>query len=152
MLVRTQCQGCKVCGLYIGANNVRRNFPTDTAAIEFELGHLRIGCPLSPGFWRGQPQISDPRLCQWLEFKLYRERTRRIPLPLSMLKSGRSAFKLVPFPLPSISSGGPDKRTMKKTMAQHHDHKAIAHAARARHAALLPARHRPAAHDHARHP
>ena len=148
MLVRTQCQGCRVSGLYIGATNVRRNFPRDTAAVEFELGHLRIGCQLKPGFWQGQPQICDPRLCEWLEFKLYRERSRHTPLPLTMVKSSRGPFKLLPFPLPSISSNGPNLRKMKKTAVRHHDPRAIAHAARARHAILLPARRRPSGVTH----
>lgn len=48
MVVRTECKGRKVTGIYIGARNARRNFREETAAIEFELGHLRIGCELSP--------------------------------------------------------------------------------------------------------
>lgn len=104
MVVRTQCHGCKVTGLYIGAKNVRRNFPRDTAAVEFELGHLHIHCQLAPGFWQGQPEICDKRLCEWLDFKLYRERKRRTPLPLMLVQAGRNAYHLRPIVLPPVSS------------------------------------------------
>ncbi len=104
MVVRTQCKGRKIGGLYIGARNVRRYFPRYIAAIEFELGHLRIHCQLAPAFWHGQPEISDPRLCEWLEFRLYRGRSSRPPIPLAMLPSGSNAFKLLPLALPPVSS------------------------------------------------
>ncbi len=103
MVVRTECKGRKVTGIYIGARNVRRNFPRKAAAIDFELGHLRIGCDLGPGFWRDPPRICDSRLCEWLEFKLYRERRYMTPLPLSLVQSGRNAYKLRPLILPAVS-------------------------------------------------
>lgn len=106
MVVRTQCKGRKVSGLYIGARNVRRNFPKHTAAVEFVLGHLHIGCRLTPGFWHGQPEIRDPRLCEWLEFKLYRERSLRTPLPLKLVQAGRNRFRILPMVLPSVSLNG----------------------------------------------
>ena len=106
MVVRTQCEGRKVTGLYIGARNVRRNFPRQIAAIEVELGHLHIRCELKPVFWRGQPEIRDPRLCAWLESRLYHQRPCRTPLPLALITSGKNAFKLKPFGLPSIASVG----------------------------------------------
>lgn len=123
MVVRTECKGHRVTGLYIGSRNVRRNFRKETAAIEFELGHLRIGCELGPRFWRDQPRICDSRLCQWLEFKLYRERRYKTPLPLVLVQSGRNAFKVRPLILPAISligigetkAGGPRRQPIGKT-------------------------------------
>lgn len=106
MVVRTECKGRKVTGLFIGARNVRKTFPKTLAAIEFELGHLRIDCELGPGFWRDQPKISDSRLCEWLEFKLYRDRRYITPLPVILAQSGRNIFKLRPAALPSVSLAG----------------------------------------------
>lgn len=106
MVVRTECKANKVTGIYIGARNARLNFPKQAAAIEFELGHLRIGCELGPGFWRDQPRICDSRLCEWLQFKLYRERKRTIPLPVVLVQSGRNAFKIRPLILPAVSLTG----------------------------------------------
>lgn len=80
-----------------------KKFRKETAAIEFELGHLRIGCELSPGFWRDQPRICDLRLCEWLQFKIYRERRYMTPLPLVLVHSGRNAFKVRTLILPAIS-------------------------------------------------
>lgn len=102
-MVRTECKGRRVTGIYIGARNARRNFPRQDAAVEFELGHLRIGCELGPGFWRDQPRICDPRLCEWLEFKLYRERRYLTPLPLALVHSGRNAYRVRQVVLPSVS-------------------------------------------------
>lgn len=106
MMVRTECKGRKVTGIYVGARNARRNFPKRAAAVEFELGHLRIGCELDPGFWKDQPRICDERLCEWLQFKLYRERRFLTPLPLALVHSGRNAFRLRPVMLPSVSLPG----------------------------------------------
>lgn len=106
MVVRTECKGRRVTGIYIGARNARRNFPRESAAVEFELGHLRIGCELGPGFWRDQPRICDSRLCDWLEFKLYRERKHVTPLPLALVHSGRNAYRLRPVILPAVSLMG----------------------------------------------
>lgn len=106
MVVRTECKGRKVTGIYIGVRNARRNFPRRAAAVEFELGDLRIGCQLNPEFWRGQPRICDSRLCEWLEFKLYHERKHITPLPLALVQSGRNAFRLRPVNLPAVSLMG----------------------------------------------
>lgn len=105
-MVRTECTRRKVTGIYIGSSNVRRNFPKRTAAIEFELGHLRIGCKLEEEFWRDQPCIRDARLCEWLEFKLYRERKYMTPLPLVLVQSGRNAYKVRQVNLPAVSLAG----------------------------------------------
>jgi len=96
MLVSSQCNGNRVTGLYIGADNVRRYFPKRVVRIELQLDHLRIECGLSPLFWNGQPEIQDPRLCLWLESKQSRRTERRTPMPLAMTASGDHSFTLGP--------------------------------------------------------
>ena len=103
MVVRTQRKAREVTGLYIGARNVRRNFPRHISAIEIELEHLHIDCRLAPAFWLSQPEIRDPRLCEWLKFKLYRGRICRMSLPLALTPSGKNAFRLSPIDLPSVA-------------------------------------------------
>lgn len=71
MLVRVQNNGHMITGLRIGTSNVRRHFRSHLNAIELELDHLRIRCELNAGFWHGQSEISDPRLCAWLEEKYF---------------------------------------------------------------------------------
>ena len=51
MVVRTQCNGREVVGLYVGTRNARRKFPKDVKDIELILGHLHIHCELTPEFW-----------------------------------------------------------------------------------------------------
>ena len=67
MVVKSQCSGHRIIGLYIGVNNVRRYFPRSMAAIDLHLDHLQIQCRLAPHFWNGQPEIRDSRLCEWLD-------------------------------------------------------------------------------------
>lgn len=94
MVVKTQYQGCRISGLYVGVNNVRRYFSKRIKSIELQLDHLRIECWLTPRFWDGQPEIHDPRLCLWLESKTLRERPNRTPIPLAMIPSGNNSFRL----------------------------------------------------------
>jgi hypothetical protein len=94
MLVRSQCDGNRVTGLYIGADNVRRYFPRRVVRIELRLDHLRIECGLTPVFWNGQPEIHDPRLCLWLESKQSQRKERRAPMSLDMTPSGEHSFTL----------------------------------------------------------
>jgi hypothetical protein len=96
MVVKTQCNGRSVTGLHVGTVNVRRYFPKDVSVIELELGHLQIQCGLAPDFWQGQPQISDPRLCAWLEAKNFRRQSDRTPCPLAMIPAGKNSFRLQP--------------------------------------------------------
>jgi len=93
MLVKAQYDGCRVSGLYVGVNNAKRYFSKRMAAIELQLDHLRIECGLTPHFWDGQPEIHDPRLCEWLESKNFHERPCRTPVPLA----GKNSFKLASF-------------------------------------------------------
>ena len=96
MVVTSQCNGNRVTGLYVGANNVRRYFPKHVAEIELQLDHLRIECGLTSHFWNGQPEIHDPRLCLWLESKHSQRKGHRQPLPLAMTPAGERSFTLGP--------------------------------------------------------
>jgi hypothetical protein len=106
MVVRTQCDGREVVGLYVGARNVRREFPKKIKDIELVLGHLHIHCELPPEFWQGQPEIRDPRLCDWLESKIFHGRTHRTPVPLAMLPTGKNSFRLQTMKSPAASGNG----------------------------------------------
>jgi hypothetical protein len=81
-----------VTGLNVGATNVRRYFPKSITEIELELDHLRIQCELTPEFWRGQPEIHDPRLCLWLESKQRNEQTNR-HASLAMIRLDKNTFR-----------------------------------------------------------
>lgn len=96
MVVRTQSRGCEIIGLEVGAQNVQRYFPKETAIIELELDHLHIQCKLSPAFWLDQPEIQDPRLSAWLESKNLRSRPTRDSIPIAMIPSGNNSFRLQP--------------------------------------------------------
>jgi hypothetical protein len=96
MVVRSQSNGHRITGLYVGVNNVRRYFPRKVETIDLELGHLRIQCGLKPHFWKGQPEIHDPRLCEWLEAKQFHGIGCRASMPLAMIPSGEHSFTLGP--------------------------------------------------------
>jgi len=96
MVVKSQCNGHRITGLYVGVNNVRRYFPRNIDAIDLQLDHLRIQCGLTPHFWKGQPEIHDPRLCDWLESKQLQGKGCRVPMPLAMTPSGENSFILGP--------------------------------------------------------
>ena len=96
MMVKTLRNGSEVTGLRVGVYNVRRYFPKRIPAIELQLDHLRIECGLSPDFWKGRPEIHDPRLCIWLKSKIFATRRIRAPIPLAMTPSGENSFKLEP--------------------------------------------------------
>jgi hypothetical protein len=106
MVVRTQCNGRSVTGLYVGVRNARRKFPKDVQDIELVLGHLHIHCELAPDFWHGKPEIRDPRLCDWLESRIFHGRMARTPVPLAMLPAGRNSFRIQPLKLPLVSANG----------------------------------------------
>jgi len=106
MVVRTLSDGRTVTGIYVGTRNARRNFPKSTKTIELQLGHLQVQCDLPPEFWRGQPEIRDPRLCDWLELKVFHGRSCRGPVPLAMLAAGKNVFRLHCLRLPSPSANG----------------------------------------------
>ncbi len=96
MVVKTQCKGHAYTGVEIGAGNVRRYFPKEIDSIELHLDHLLIQCGLNPDFWQGRTEITDPRLCAWLESKNFNGRPGDAPIPLAMVPSGKNCFRLRP--------------------------------------------------------
>jgi hypothetical protein len=95
MVVRTQSNGRDSFGLRVGAANARRYFPRGTNAVELRLDDLHIRCQLPPSFWNGHPEIFDPRLCEWLKFKVLREQRNKDPISLQMVQSGTDSFTIV---------------------------------------------------------
>jgi hypothetical protein len=94
MVVKTQYDGFRVSGLYVGTNNVRRYFSKRISEVELQLDHLQIQCGLTAGFWDGQPEIHDPRLCDWLESKQFHDKPCCTPIPLALIPSGKNSFKV----------------------------------------------------------
>jgi hypothetical protein len=94
MLVKSQCSGNRVTGLYVGENNVRRYFPRQVKAINLQLDHLQIQCGLASRFWDGEPEIHDPRLCIWIEAKQSKDSNCRASMPLYMMPAGDETFVL----------------------------------------------------------
>ncbi len=94
MVVKTQLKGSEVTGLHVGARNVRKYFPKDVVVIELQLDHLQIQCGLSPQFWHGEPEIHDPRLCEWLDFKVIHRMGGRKEVRLAMTPAGKNSFRL----------------------------------------------------------
>ena len=92
MVVTSQCCGHRVTGILVGESNVRLYFPRNLKEIELQLDHLRIECGLPSHFWNGKPEISDPRLCLWLESKDRNGHGRRVPTPLTLIPSGANSF------------------------------------------------------------
>jgi hypothetical protein len=62
--------------------------------VKLHLGDLEIECKLPAEFWQGKPEIQDPRLCQWLEYRNDHERPGRKPITLAMVQSGTNSFRL----------------------------------------------------------
>lgn len=96
MVVKTRIDGHAVTGLFVGSRNVSRYFPEAVNGIELQLEDLRIECALEPEFWKSQPVIHDPRLCEWLYFKSCRGRRTKAPVPFVMTPLGPNSFKLHP--------------------------------------------------------
>ena len=96
MVVRTQNNGRDNFGLRVGADNARRYFSRNAGSVDLNLDDLQIQCRLPETFWNGQPEIHDPRLCEWLKFKILRERQNRGPIALQMVPSGTNSFTLHP--------------------------------------------------------
>ncbi len=97
MIVKTQRNGNDRTGLLVGEANVRRYFRKEMRSIDLRLDDLRIQCTLSPDFWGGRPEIHDPRLSEWLEFKVGRSFRGREPL-LSMVPTGADTFVITSKP------------------------------------------------------
>jgi hypothetical protein len=96
MLVKTHRNGRDHLGLNIGTANARRYFRKSTPTIDLRLDDLEIQCPLPPDFWDGRPEIHDPRLNEWLAFKVGRGPSGRDPMLLTMVPSGPDTFVVIP--------------------------------------------------------
>lgn len=96
MVVTTQSKGRGVTALNVGAGNVERYFPRTIQFIELQLDHLEIQCDLAPGFWQGEPEIYDPRLCAWLESKHFNASTGKAPMAMALIPSGKNSYRLRP--------------------------------------------------------
>jgi hypothetical protein len=88
MTVWMQNKGRSITGLRVGTSNVHRYFHSGLDAVDLELDHLRIRCKLQASFWSDRPEISDPRLCAWLQNKY--EKLSGGPLSLEMVRAGDS--------------------------------------------------------------
>ena len=99
MVVKTYFRGGGVTGLHVGISNARRYFPRHISFIELHLDHLQIHCRLEPGFWRGEPEIHDSRLCAWLMFKNLHAHPSRSPVPLALIPFGVNSYRLQPISL-----------------------------------------------------
>lgn len=86
MIVTMQIKGRSIIGISFSLSDARDCFPTGTRAIDLELDHLRIRCDLNESFWRGRPEISDPRLCGWLQTKFFGKNLSSLPLSLELSK------------------------------------------------------------------
>ena len=94
MIVKTSQNSRDHIGLHVGAANARRYFRAQT--IDLRLGDLEIQCTLPPDFWHGRPEIFDPRLSEWLEYKVGRGRRGQDPMLLTMDQSGSGTFVVTP--------------------------------------------------------
>lgn len=124
MLVKTYRDVLARTGLHIGEANARRYFSKRAPHIELRLDDLHIRCTLPPNFWQGCPQIQDPRLSEWLEFKVARRAGSRDPIQLTMVPSGIDTFVLRPVTgshTDAFGSEGPDPRQPhRETPFAHH--------------------------------
>lgn len=103
MVVRTIGCGREVTGLYVGTRNARRHFPHKSQHIELQLGHVHIYCDLPPEFWRDRPEITDPRLADWLVARIFHGKAHRAPVPVAMIPMGRGVFRVQPMVAPPVS-------------------------------------------------
>ena len=96
MVVKTHRDGRDRTGLHIGAGNARRYFRKHAPSIDLKLDDLQIQCTLSPDFWDKHPEIHDPRLSEWLNFKVGHSGPGRDPMLLTMIPSGADTYVVRP--------------------------------------------------------
>lgn len=96
MVVKTYRDGHDRTGLHIGTANARRYFRKHAPSIDLKLDDLQIQCTLSPDFWSERPEIHDPRLSEWLKFKVGQVRPGRKPTLLTMIPSGGDTYVVRP--------------------------------------------------------
>jgi hypothetical protein len=111
MLVKAHRVGRDQFDLQIGTTNARRYFRKRTPTIDLKLDDLEIRCELSPDFWEGRPEIRDPRLSEWLEFKVGSGRQGRDPMLLTMVPSGSDTFAVIPRTAERIDAFGAEIST-----------------------------------------
>lgn len=104
-----------MAGIYVGESNVQRFFPRHIKEIELQLDHLRIECRLGPHFWKDKPEISDPRLCTWLESRYHNGNGRRGPISLALIPSGRNSFIVGPAQLEDAQRQAKSMETLMKS-------------------------------------
>jgi hypothetical protein len=93
MVVKTYRDGLGRTALHIGDANARRYFSRRAPSIELRLDDLHIQCTLPPDFWQGRALIHDPRLSEWLEFKVARRAAAgSASIPLTLVPFGIDAF------------------------------------------------------------
>ena len=119
MLVKIYKNGRDPIGLDIGESNARRYFSRRRPSIELKLDDLRIRCTLPPDFWLGRPEIQDPRLSVWLEFKVARRAAAREPVFLSMVPSGVDTFVVRPHSGKQPESFGADVSRPRTVQSEH---------------------------------
>ncbi|MDR3740462.1 MAG: hypothetical protein P4L40_15720 [Terracidiphilus sp.] len=102
MVVRTQRRAPGVTGLHVGVHNAQRYFTPEVSHVELHLGHLQIVCDLGPDFWKGHPEIHDPRLCAWLESKNLHAPCGSAST-LALIPFGKNAFRLMAAPRKSAA-------------------------------------------------
>ena len=122
MLVKTYRDGHDRTGLHIGEANARRYFSRRKPSIELRLDDLRIRCTLPADFWHGHPEIHDPRLSGWLEFKVGRRASGREPILLSMIPSGADTFVVRPHTAREAESFGADVSHPRSVQSEHVPH------------------------------
>lgn len=96
MIVTMQDRGSGVFGLRSGVRNARRCFKRSAPAVDLDLESVQIRCELRQEFWRGHPEIRDPRLCAWLTAKKAKWKVDGDTLVLLMLPAGPNVFRLRP--------------------------------------------------------
>src|SRR5437763_2312942 len=114
MQVKSYREGRERIGLHIGEANAHRYFRKGVSSIELRLDDLHIQCTLPPDFWQGHPEIHDPRLSEWLEFKAARLPGRE-PVLLSMVLSGAGTFVVRPESDKQAESFGADVTSPRKS-------------------------------------
>ncbi len=86
MVVKLQNNGAAITGIRFKTSDVRRYFPRGQRAMDLNLDELLIRCELPEGFWENSPEISDPRLCAWLEQKFFLHKLTSTPASVEMSK------------------------------------------------------------------
>jgi|SRR3954468_18545396 len=118
MLVKVHQDKFSRIVLHIGDANAMRYFSMLKPTIELRLDDLRIECTLPPEFWHGRPEIHDPRLREWLEFKVTRHSQGREPILLTLVPSGGNSYSLRPHSGSLYDDFGADVTLPRKPKAE----------------------------------